>query len=84
MFGRAIFPLGIQKVVAVPLAALMERGQLQSVFVVEDGVARTRLVTTGRRTKDAVEVLSGLSAGEHVVLPVPPALLDGARVEVRQ
>ena len=25
MFGRAIFPLGVQKVVAVPLAALMER-----------------------------------------------------------
>jgi RND family efflux transporter MFP subunit len=84
MFGRAIFPLGMQKVVAVPLAALMERGQLQSVFVAEDGVAHTRLVTTGRRTKDAVEVLSGLNAGEKVVLPVPVGLQDGARVEVRQ
>ena len=84
MFGRAIFPLGMQKVVAVPLAALMERGQLQSVFVVEDGVAHTRLVTTGRRTGDAVEVLSGLNAGEKVVLPLPVGLQDGARVEVRQ
>jgi len=69
MFGRAIFPLGVQKVVAVPLAAMVERGQLQSVFAVEDGVAHIRLVTTGRRTKDAVEVLSGLNAGEKVVLP---------------
>jgi RND family efflux transporter MFP subunit len=84
MFGRAIFPLGMQQVVAVPLAAVMERGQLQSVFVVEDGVAHTRLVTTGRRTKEAVEVLSGLNAGEKVVLPVPVGLQDGARVEVRQ
>ena len=84
MFGRAIFPLGIQKVVAVPLAALTERGQLQSVFVVEDGVAHTRLVTTGRRAKDTAEVLSGLNAGEKVVLPVPVGLQDGARVEVRQ
>jgi RND family efflux transporter MFP subunit len=84
MFGRVIFPLGVQKVVAVPLPALMERGQLQSVFVVEDGVAHTRLVTTGRRTSDAVEVLSGLTAGERVVLPVPVGLQDGARVEVRQ
>jgi len=83
MFGRAIFPLGTQKVAAVPLAALMERGQLQSVFVVEDGVAHARLVTTGRHTKDAVEVLSGLNAGEKVVLPVPPGLQDGARVEIR-
>jgi len=84
MFGRAIFPLGAQKVAAIPLAALMERGQLQSVFVVEDSVAHTRLVTTGRRTSDAVEVLSGLNAGEKVVLPVPVGLQDGARVEVRQ
>jgi hypothetical protein len=84
MFGRAIFPLGVQKVVAVPLAALTERGQLQSVFVAEDGVAHTRLVTTGRRTGNAVEVLSGLTAGEKVVLPVPVGLQDGARVEVRQ
>ena len=84
MFGRAVFPLGVQKVVAVPLTALTERGQLQSVFVVEDGVAHTRLVTTGRRTKDAAEILSGLNAGEKVVLPVPAGLQDGARVEVRQ
>ena len=84
MFGRAIFPLGMQKVVSVPLAALMERGQLQSVFVVEDGVAHTRLVTTGRRANNAVEVLSALNAGEKVVLPVPVGLQDGARVEVRQ
>ena len=66
------------------LAALMERGQLQSVFVVEDGVAHTRSVTTGRRANNAVEVLSGLNAGEKVVLPVPVGLQDGARVEVRQ
>jgi membrane fusion protein, multidrug efflux system len=84
MFGRAIFPLGTQKIVAIPQAALTERGQLQSVFVVEDGVAHTRLVTTGRRTAGAVEVLSGLTAGEKVVLPVPAGLQDGARVEVRQ
>src|ERR1022692_3300343 len=84
MFGRAIFPLGMQKVVSVPLAALMERGQLQSVYVVENGVAHTRLITTGRRNSDAVEVLSGLNAGEKVVLPVPVGLQDGARVEVRQ
>ena len=84
MFARAIFPLGIQKVVSVPLAALMERGQLQSVFVVENGAVHTRLVTTGRRTGAAAEVLSGLSTGEKIVLPVPAGLQDGARVEVRQ
>jgi RND family efflux transporter MFP subunit len=83
-FGRAIFPLGTQKVLAIAAAGLIERGQLQSVFVVENGVARTRLVTAGRRTKESIELLSGLNAGETIVLPIPPGLEDGARVEVRQ
>jgi RND family efflux transporter MFP subunit len=84
MFGRAKFLLGSQSVAAIPASALVERGQLQSVFVVENGVARTRLVTTGRRGQQLVEILSGLNSGENIVLPVPPGLQDGARVEVRQ
>jgi len=84
MFGRALFPAGMQQVAAVPAAALMERGQMQSVLVVEEGVARTRVITTGARTAAGVEVLSGVRAGEKVVSPAQPALLDGARVEVRQ
>ena len=63
--------------------AVTERGQLQSVLVADNGVARTRLITTGQKVKDRVEVLSGLSAGEKVIFPVPQGLSDGARVEVR-
>jgi RND family efflux transporter MFP subunit len=84
MFGRAWFPLGTRKVVAIPPPAMVEHGQLQSVFVVEDGFAHTRLVTSGKHREDAVEVLSGLIEGERVVSPVPSGLTDGARVEVRQ
>jgi RND family efflux transporter MFP subunit len=85
VFGRAWFPLGARKVVAIPPAALVERGQLESVFVVENGVARSRLLTTGGRWQAAVEVLSGLSVGEKVVVsPAPAGLTDGAPVEERQ
>lgn len=84
MFGRARFPMGARKVLTVPALAVVERGQLQSVFVIEDGFARNRLVTTGKRQPNAVEVLSGLSEGEKVVSPIVAALADGARVEVRQ
>jgi RND family efflux transporter MFP subunit len=83
MFGRAVFPIGSRKAVSVPQAALQERGQLVSVFVVEDGTARNRLITVGRRFGDRAEVLSGLTQGEKVVVPVPVSLVDGARVEVR-
>ncbi len=84
MFGRAMFPLVTRKVATIPPPAMVEHGQLQSVFVIEDGCARTRLVTTGERRQSAVEVLSGLSEGEKLVSPVPAGLTDGARVEVRQ
>jgi RND family efflux transporter MFP subunit len=84
MFGRARFPLGRKRALTVPAAAVAERGQLRSVYVVEDGAAHTRLITVGSRIGDTVEVLSGLEAGEKVVAPAPAALADGARVEVRQ
>jgi len=79
MFGRALFPLGKRQVLAVPAGAVVERGQLQAVYVVEEGAAHTRLVTLGAKG----EVLSGLAAGEKVVVPVPASLNDGAKVEVR-
>jgi RND family efflux transporter MFP subunit len=84
MFGRAWFPMGRRNVVTVPAAAIVERGQLQSVFVIDGGVARSRLITTGRRQGATVEVLSGLSEGEKAVSPIPPELADGVRVERSQ
>jgi len=83
LFGKATFALGTRQALAIPLKALQENGQLQSVFVVSNGEARTRLITAGRRFQDSVEVLSGLTAGEIVVLAPPAALADGACVEVR-
>jgi multidrug efflux pump subunit AcrA (membrane-fusion protein) len=83
MFGRAAFPAGYEKRLMMPAAALVERGQLQSVFVIEDGIAQRRLVTAGNREKDRVQLLTGLRAGERVVIAPPPELHDGDRVEVQ-
>lgn len=83
VFGRAAFQIGSRPLLAIPAGAVTERGQLQSVVIVDNGVARTRLITAGRKVKDRVEVLSGLSAGEKVIFPVPQGLADGASVEVR-
>lgn len=83
VFGRASFRLGSRTLLAIPAGAVNERGQLQSVVVVENGVARVRLITVGEKVRDRVEVLSGLMAGEKVIFPVPQGLSDGARVEVR-
>jgi membrane fusion protein, multidrug efflux system len=83
-FGRAVFELGSRSILTIPSAAVTERGQLRSVFVAENGVARTRLVTLGQRAGDRVEVLSGLSVGDAVVISGPREIADGSRVEVRR
>jgi RND family efflux transporter MFP subunit len=81
VYGRAQFSHGTRRAVAVPLTALTSQGQVESVMVVEEGSAHTRLVTTGQRQGDLVEILSGLNLGEQVVSPRPASLVDGASVE---
>jgi RND family efflux transporter MFP subunit len=82
VFGRADFRLGSRPVLAVPAGAITDRGQLQSVMVADNGVARTRLITAGQRLNGRFEVLSGLSTGETVIFPVPSGLSDGAAIKV--
>ncbi|MFN0101301.1 MAG: efflux RND transporter periplasmic adaptor subunit [Bryobacteraceae bacterium] len=84
LFGRALFDTGARKVLTIPGAGVMERGQLQSVYVSENRIAHSRLVSIGARRDDKVEVLSGLSPGDHVIVPIPTGLADGAPIEVRQ
>jgi multidrug efflux pump subunit AcrA (membrane-fusion protein) len=55
-------------------------GQLEGVYVVEGDVARLRWIRTGRDHGDRVEVLSGLSAGERVVVTNADRLKDGDRI----
>jgi multidrug efflux pump subunit AcrA (membrane-fusion protein) len=84
LYGRARFVTGARTALAMPSGALVERGQLQGAFVVDTGgVARFRLVTTGRALDGAVEILSGLGEGERVVADGVERLADGAPVTVR-
>jgi RND family efflux transporter MFP subunit len=70
MFGRLLIPLDEESVVVIPRAAIRKVGQLELVDVVEDGgQVRRRAIRTGRAVGDDREVLSGLRAGERVVVP---------------
>ncbi len=82
-FGRVSVPAGSAAVLHVPEPALIVRGQLEYVMVQEEGVARLRLVRTGRRQSGRVSVVSGLNAGERVVVAGLDGLRDGQAVEVR-
>jgi RND family efflux transporter MFP subunit len=83
LFGRARFTAGPKPVTVLPAEAIVKRGQVNSVYVVDQGRARNRLVTIGEQREGTVEVLSGVTAGEQVVVPVPAGLIDGSPVEVR-
>ena len=81
MFARVRFPLGTEERLVVPTAAVLPAGQLDRVFVVEQGRARVRLVTVGQRAPDFAEMLSGIDPGENVVVAPPASLRDGDPVE---
>lgn len=81
-YGRVEFPTGSHPGILVPKTAVVERGALTSLWVVEkDKTVRMRLVKTGKIYGDKVEVLSGLTAGEAIVTAGREKVVDGARVE---
>ncbi|WP_243312524.1 efflux RND transporter periplasmic adaptor subunit [Fundidesulfovibrio agrisoli] len=66
---------------AVPLRALTGPESARAVFLAKDGKARLTPVNLGMKLGDMVEITSGLSAGDKVVLSPPDTLKDGGRVE---
>jgi membrane fusion protein, multidrug efflux system len=66
---------------AVPTNSLVVFAGLEKVMVIKDGKVVEKLVTTGRRAADWVEIISGLSAGEGVVL-APTGLRAGQPVTI--
>ena len=66
----------------IPERALMSLGEVQFVFVPDDGTARRREVRLGRREDGMVEVTAGLNAGERVVTDGVGKLRDGMMVNI--
>jgi len=81
-YGKAFFKTGSRPGIAVPAAAVVERGALTSVWAVSrDGIARLRLVKLGRTLDGRVEIHSGLSAGERIITGGVDRMVDGAKVQ---
>ena len=66
----------------IPRVALALDSLGDSVFVVENGTARRREVKLGYEESDVVEVISGLSLNDQVVIVGQDGLSDGTPVEV--
>ena len=83
MFARAAIQAGAQPALTVPQTALVFRSDKSGVYVLDRaGHVRFKPVGTGTRMADRVEVLSGLAAGERVVVQGAGFLADGDLVRV--
>ncbi|MEO8380964.1 MAG: efflux RND transporter periplasmic adaptor subunit [Acidobacteriota bacterium] len=68
-FARAtIVTNATEPALTVPAAAIVKFAGIEKVVVIKKGKAAEKPVTTGRRTGAYVEILSGLEAGDEVVL----------------
>ena len=81
-FGRVAMPVGETSALRFPAAAIVKRGQMELVFIVADGRAQLRIVKTGKRIGDEVELVSGVSAGEKIVIENAASLMDGQPLTV--
>ncbi|MBZ5707365.1 MAG: efflux RND transporter periplasmic adaptor subunit [Acidobacteriia bacterium] len=82
LFGRAQFSRGERQSLLIPRTAVVERGQLQGVFVLgSDNVASLRYVTLGKPSGAEIEVLAGLQGGERLVTKPGELDLNGKRIE---
>jgi len=84
LFGRAQFSRGERQALLIPGTAVVERGQLQGVFVLDQNkVASLRYITLGKPSGAEVEVLAGLQDGERIVAKPGAVDLNGKRIEVQ-
>ena len=82
LFGRAQFPRGERQALLIPGSAVVDRGQLQGVFVIDQNkLASLRYVTLGKAFGSQVEVLAGLQDGDRLVARPGALELNGKRVE---
>lgn len=75
-------PVPAGSIVSIADAALLERAGVPGVFVLRNGLARFQMVKPGRRGAGEVEILSGLSGGETLLIGELAVVKDGSPVKM--
>jgi RND family efflux transporter MFP subunit len=85
MFGTADIVTGDHATILVPQSAVVSHGSLNSLWIVDGNhIASLRYITIGEKHDTSFEILSGVSAGETVVLSPGDRELGGKKIEVGQ
>ena len=65
---------------SIPVGALFRDGSDWATYVVRDGRARLQIITLGERNESFAQVLSGVQAGNNVILHPSDRVADGIAV----
>lgn len=80
MFAEVRLPQNGAVSLAVPREALQKEGEIDFVYVVEEGIVKKRCVTTGQEANGQIQISSGLSEGEIVVVAGATLLQPGQKI----
>jgi RND family efflux transporter MFP subunit len=81
-YGKVLIPTGKKIALLVPDQAIVERGQLTGVFIVDNrDIIAYRLIKTGKTYGNRTEVLSGLREGDKVIVSGVEKAVDGGLAE---
>jgi HlyD family secretion protein len=67
-------------VLSIPVGALFRDGSDWATYVVQDGRAKLHIITLGERNESFAQVLSGVKAGDQVILHPSDLVTDGTAV----
>jgi RND family efflux transporter MFP subunit len=85
MYGKALFRTGAREAILTPRTAIIEMSGLTGVYLMtNDGNAVFQMVQVGEAQGDMVEAVTGLKAGDKVIVNKHAANIDGRKVVVAQ
>ncbi|HEY4103740.1 MAG TPA: efflux RND transporter periplasmic adaptor subunit [Polyangiaceae bacterium] len=81
MFATVRLQIGMKPAVVAPLPAVRKDLDPPRAYAVVDGRVEERVLQLGEEQNGVIAIVSGIKAGESLVLNPPPTIHDGARVE---
>ena len=81
MYGKALFSMGTRNAILVPRSSIVEMGGLTGVYIVSaEGNAMFQMVQFGDVQGDSIEAVTGLKAGDRVVVSRHDIRIEGRKL----
>ncbi|MCI0453767.1 MAG: efflux RND transporter periplasmic adaptor subunit [Candidatus Dadabacteria bacterium] len=82
LYVRVLIAESKKETILVPILAIVEKGQLTGVYAVDDqGIITYRLIKTGKKYDEKIEVLSGINDGDRIIVNGIERAVDGGIIK---